>query len=93
MISFDISKQPTYQAITNALKQALEVSSDCPFRRTFHSDQVWAYQMKNYVFIFKSHKIIQSMNRKGNCHDNSVMENFFGLLKEEIYYGSVLQLF
>ena len=27
------------------------------------------------------------MSRKGNCHDNSVMENFFGLLKQEIYYG------
>ncbi len=29
------------------------------------------------------------MSRKGNCHDNSVMENFFGLLKQEIYYGQV----
>ena len=29
------------------------------------------------------------MSRKGNCHDNSVMENFFGLLKQEIYYGTV----
>lgn len=93
VISFEISKKPTYQAITNALQQALEVTSDCPFRRTFHSDQGWAYQMKNYVFILKSHKIIQSMSRKGNCHDNSVMENFFGLLKQEIYYGHVFNSF
>ena len=27
------------------------------------------------------------MSRKGNCLDNAVMENFFGLLKQEIYYG------
>lgn len=27
------------------------------------------------------------MSRKGNCYDNSVMENFFGLLKQEVYYG------
>jgi putative transposase len=27
------------------------------------------------------------MSRKGNCIDNSPMENFFGLLKQEIYYG------
>ena len=27
------------------------------------------------------------MPRKGNCYDNSVMENFFGGLKTEIYYG------
>ena len=27
--------------------------------------------------------------QKENCYDNSVMENFFGLLKQEIYYGVV----
>ncbi|PKN96983.1 MAG: IS3 family transposase, partial [Chloroflexi bacterium HGW-Chloroflexi-5] len=30
--------------------------------------------------------IRQSMSRKGNCYDNSVMENFFGILKSEFYY-------
>ncbi len=27
------------------------------------------------------------MSRKGNCYDNSVMENFFGLLKTEFFYN------
>ena len=27
------------------------------------------------------------MSRKGNCLDNSVMENFFGRLKVEMFYG------
>ncbi|MFR7760674.1 MAG: IS3 family transposase, partial [Peptoniphilus grossensis] len=31
--------------------------------------------------------IRQSMSRKGNCLDNSPMENFFGILKQEMYYG------
>lgn len=26
------------------------------------------------------------MSRKGNCYDNAVMENFFGLLKSELLY-------
>jgi putative transposase len=26
------------------------------------------------------------MSRKGNCLDNAVMENFFGLLKSELLY-------
>jgi transposase InsO family protein len=39
--------------------------------------------------MLKEHRIFQSMSRKGNCHDNSVMENFFGLLKQEIYYGQI----
>ena len=28
------------------------------------------------------------MSRKGNCYDNAVMENFFGILKQEMYYGT-----
>ncbi|MYL71838.1 IS3 family transposase, partial [Halobacillus litoralis] len=28
----------------------------------------------------------QSMSRKGNCHDNAVIENFFGLMKSEFLY-------
>ena len=67
----------------------IEVTSDCPFRRTFHSDQGWAYQMKAYSHRLREEKIFQSMSRKGNCLDNSVMENFFGLLKQEIYHGTV----
>ena len=30
---------------------------------------------------------IQSMSRKGNCLDNAVMENFFGKMKNEMFYG------
>uniref|UniRef100_UPI00035EABEC IS3 family transposase n=1 Tax=Anaeromusa acidaminophila TaxID=81464 RepID=UPI00035EABEC len=51
--------------------------------------QGWAYQMKAYTRTLKANKIYQSMSRKGNCHDNSVMENFFGIMKQEMYYGVV----
>ena len=27
------------------------------------------------------------MSRKGNCIDNSPMENFFGRMKNEMFYG------
>ena len=58
-----------------------------------HSAQGWAYQMKDYVKTLKKEHIFQSMSRKGNCLDNSVMENFFGLLKQEMYYGHVYHSF
>lgn len=45
--------------------------------------------MKSYSRRLKEERIFQNMSRKGNCHDNSVMENFFGLFKQEIYYGVV----
>ncbi|MFK4331668.1 putative transposase, partial [Bacillus sp. RC240] len=31
--------------------------------------------------------IITSMSRRGNCHDNAVMESFFGHLKSEAFYS------
>ncbi len=51
-----------------------------------HSDQGWHYQMKQYQKSLKEHHITQSMSRKGNCLDNAVIENFFGLLKSELLY-------
>lgn len=76
-----------------ALGKAIEITSDCPYRRTFHSDQGWAYQMKAYSHRLKEKRIFQSMSRKGNCLDNSIMENFSGLLKQEICYGVVYYSF
>lgn len=89
IISYGISQRPSAKSIMDALNRAIEVTSKCKYRRTFHSDQGWAYQMKAYTRTLKEHKIFQSMSRKGNCHDNSVMENFFGIMKQEMYYGLI----
>ena len=89
ILSYGIDKKPSAKNVMNALNDAIEVTADCPFRRTFHSDQGWAYQMQAYSHRLKEERIFQSMSRKGNCPDNSIMENFFGLLKQEIYYGVI----
>ena len=88
IISYGISKTPSAGSILSAQNEAIKITSDCPYRRTFHSDRGWAYQMSLYSCKLKENKIFQSMSRKGNCYDNSIMENFFGLLKQEIYYGT-----
>ena len=51
-----------------------------------HSDQGWQYQHKQYRRMLQKKGVRQSMSRKGNCLDNAVMENFFGLLKSELRY-------
>ena len=89
ILSYGIDQRPSAKNVMDALDKAIKITSDCPYRRTFHSDQGWAYQMKAYSHRLKEERIFQSMSRKGNCLDNSVMENFFGLLKQEIYYGVV----
>ena len=53
----------------------------------FHSDQGWQYQHAEYQRLLATHNITQSMSRKGNCMDNGAMENFFGRLKVEMFYG------
>ena len=93
VLSYSINQTPSAIGILSAQKQAIEITSDCPYRRTFHSDRGWAYQMNAYSCALKEHKIFQSMSRKGNCYDNSVMENFFGILKQEMYYGTTYYSF
>ena len=86
IISYEIPKQPTLEPILKALEKAIEITSINKGERIFHSDQGWAYQVKQYTSKLEVKGITQSMSRKGNYLDNSPMENFFGLLKQEIYY-------
>ena len=41
--------------------------------------------------MLKNNGVIQSMSRKGNCLDNSMMESFFGLMKNELLYALIPQ--
>ena len=93
VLSYGISRTPSAASVLLAQKRAIEITSDCLYRRTFHSDRGWAYQMGAYSSALKENKIFQSMSRKGNCYDNSVMENFFGILKQEMYYGNTYYSF
>ncbi len=88
IISFKVSKRPTLDIALDPLKEAIPVVEKyAKYRTTIHSDQGWHYQHNSWVKTLKKHNIFQSMSRKGNCIDNSPMENFFGILKQEMYYG------
>ena len=86
IISSDISKSPNFKQIISMLKKMV-VKLPINVAPILHSDQGWQYSMDNYQKILKSHNITQSMSRKGNCLDNSIMESFFGRLKVEMFYG------
>lgn len=85
IIAYNIEKRPVYSLVSKMLNQALEALPEGE-KPILHSDQGWHYQMINYRHVLKQHGITQSMSRKGNCLDNAVMENFFGLLKSELFY-------
>ena len=86
IISFSISNSPNYEQTKEMLNYAFKTHKDLK-GLIFHSDQGWQYQMQPYHKVLKEQGIIQSMSRKGNCLDNSPMENFFGIMKREMFYG------
>lgn len=91
IISFGISKRPTLDFVMTPLKEAVDiVQQHATVRTTIHSDQGWHYQHRQWVTTLKQNKLFQSMSRKATCADNAVMENFFGILKQEMYHGEAL---
>lgn len=85
IVSYNISDRPTFSQTIDMLEKAfLKIPNGTGL--VLHSDQGWQYQMKHYQARLRKKGVTQSMSRKGNCLDNSVMENFFGLLKSELLY-------
>jgi len=85
MATHTIGSRPTYSFVSDMLENALERLPE-DHQLLMHSDQGWHYQMEKYRNRLQSRGIVQSMSRKGNCYDNSVMENFFGIMKSEFLY-------
>ena len=85
LVSYTISDRPVLSMVTSMLDKAFEQIPD-DTNLILHSDQGWHYQHKQYQQMLRNKGIRQSMSRKGNCLDNAVIENFFGLLKSELLY-------
>lgn len=90
IISYSISLSPNLRQIREMLDGLFRVLPD-EARPLFHSDQGWQYQHAEYQRLLSEHHITQSMSRKGNCMDNGAMENFFGRLKVEMFYGETFE--
>ena len=85
LVSYTISERPVLSMVISMLEKAFETIPDGT-GLILHSDQGWQYQHRQYRCMLREKGIEQSMSRKGNCLDNAVMENFFGLLKSELLY-------
>lgn len=85
IVSYSVCPHPRMSMVMNMLDNAIKkLPARCNL--ILHSDQGWQYQMKNYQHKLTANGFRQSMSRKGNCLDNAVMENFFGILKSELLY-------
>ena len=86
IISYNISKSPDLRQIYDMLDKAF-AKYDNLEGLIIHSDQGWQYQHFGYRQRLEQRHIIQSMSRKGNCLDNAMAENFFGIMKSELLYA------
>lgn len=85
IIAFEMNKRPVFEMVSSMIKKVFARlrPQDKPM---LHSDQGWHYRMQQYRKQLEDRGVVQSMSRKGNCHDNAVMENFFGILKSEMFH-------
>lgn len=85
IVAYTISDRPDLKMVMDMMSTAKrKVKSTNGV--ILHSDQGWHYQHMKYQQRLKRYGIIQSMSRKGNCLDNAVIENFFGIMKSELLY-------
>tara|TARA_R110002094_G_scaffold24076_1_gene36311 strand:+ start:735 stop:1379 length:645 start_codon:yes stop_codon:yes gene_type:complete len=86
VVSYEVRKSVTLPLVTDMLKRATSKLKQDE-KPIVHSDQGWQYQNRRYQNHLKEKGLSQSMSRKGNCLDNAVAENFFGILKSEMYHN------
>ena len=72
---------------TELVSEALEaafVSRHPPPGVVFHSDRGCQYTSGDYAELARSHGVVLSVGRKGECWDNAVAESFFATIKREL---------
>ena len=90
VVSYSLTGSPSFAGTIEMLKKAFQRLPE-KVELILHSDQGWQYQMRPYQKLLVERGIQQSMSRKGNCYDNAVIENFFGLLKSEFFDNNTFQ--
>lgn len=83
LIGWAMNTSMTTQLIKDALTMALWRRGK-PRNVLVHSDQGSQYRSMDYQLLLNEFGLECSMSRKGNCHDNAVIESFFHTLKGEL---------
>lgn len=81
IVAYQISTKQDIHLVLGTLRQAVERNK--PEGVILHSDQGAVYTSYAFQNLAKEKGIITSMSRKGNCHDNAVIESFHSSLKSE----------
>lgn len=87
VIAYTHGLSPTLGLTNSSLSKAIAtLPAEAEARPLVHSDQGFQYQHASWRTLLEDAGLTQSMSRRANCLDNSIAENFFGHLKEELFH-------
>ena len=79
-----VSRRNDNKLVLDTFEQAIRSNPDA--KPIFHSDRGFQYTSKVFQSKLQKQKMVQSMSRVGHCIDNGPTENFWGIVKSEMYY-------
>lgn len=82
IVGYSVGKSPTVNFVLSSIRCFI----DNEHKMIIYNDQGFQYQNKLYQNLLLKNNCEISMSRKGNCLDNSPIENFFSILKNEMYH-------
>lgn len=85
VIAYTHGPSPTLELTNSSLRKAI-ATLGTENRPLVHSDQGFQYQHASWRALLGDAGLTQSMSRRATCLDNSIAENFFGHLKEELFH-------
>ena len=87
IIAYKTDTSQTVNLVLDTIHLAMKsIKTESRRELQLHSDQGFQYTSQAYFNLTKEYGITPSMSRRGNCYDNALAENFFGILKTECIY-------
>lgn len=83
ILAYQLSRHNNNDLVLNTVQQIAH--KILPKRTLLHSDRGFQYTSHRFHDFVEAHQLIHSMSRVGKCIDNGPMENFWGIIKEEMY--------
>ena len=88
-VAWVVSTRNDNKLVFDTFSQAIQRNPDA--KPIFHSDRGFQYTSKVFQNMLKKQDMRQSMSRVGHCIDNGPTENFWGIVKSEMYYLKALR--
>jgi transposase InsO family protein len=83
-ISWVVSRRNDNKLVLDTFAKAIQDNPDA--KPIFHSDRGFQYTSKIFQKKLQTQGMTQSMSRVGHCIDNGPTENFWSIVKSEMYY-------